>query len=515
LKIKKFDAQTEQEAIEKVKTELGLDALVLSIKTTKPKGMFAFMRNPHVEVMAAYDEKKFVPKPSVLPSVPPAALPKAQPEPAALAMPQPAATGEQDTAAQSRADEVERIVESIQAIQSLQGGFPANARSRPTPEPVALRATQPRLKALNALAQPTIQGILADPTMTENEHSYREISANAAIMSDTAGAGGAASTAPNLPPGDSKDTRISRQAERIRSLEKKLDNTEDMLANTMQRLSVAEHLHGRGAERKYDNNLLQIFYDTLCEQGVRSEIAEDLLSDVATYELHDLDVIVKVVYSKIVQMLGTAELVDVAAAKRGKPVTIAFIGPTGVGKTTTIAKLSSLFILGLNKSVGLITADTYRIAAVEQLKTYGEILGAPVMTAYNKADVANAVKKLSKTSEIVIMDTAGRSHKHKENVEELQDLLEAAPKAVKYLVLSTTTKCEDILSIIDMYAGFTDFNLIFTKLDETNCLGAILNACCISGKKVSYVTTGQNVPDDIEVMQPERIARALLGFGTI
>ena len=511
MKIKKFDARTEQEAIEKVKTELGMDALVLSIKTTKPKGMFAFMRNPLVEVMAAYDEKKFVPKPSILPQTTP-------PEQPALEL---SATRQApDAQAQSKAEQVERIVESIQAIQSLQGNIAAKGGSV-IPDPVASRAAQPRLQAVKASAQPTQQGILADPDMLTGQHNYKDMHTSAAIMADLAG-NHAAITAPIYEPAISDQalepnkTQINKQDEKIKLLEQKLNNTEDMLTTAMKLLNVGQYpMGGEGESRRYNNTLLQIFHNTLCEQGVDKDIAEELLSEAEEHELLDLDVIVTVVYSKIVRMLGTADLSDMERAKRGKPVTIAFIGPTGVGKTTTIAKLSSLFILGLNKSVGLITADTYRIAAVEQLKTYSEILGAPIITAYNKDDVAAAVKKLSKTCEIIIIDTAGRSHKHKENVEELRELLSATPKAIKYLVLSTTTKCEDILSIIELYSEITDFSMVFTKLDETNCLGSVLNACHKTGKRVAYVTTGQNVPDDIEVMQPEKIARALLGFGTI
>jgi len=512
LKIKKFDARTEQEAIEKVKEELGLDALVLSIKTTKPKGVFAFMRSPLVEVTAAYDEKKVAARTPLQAVIAPV---QTSEPPAAAVMPVvPQAAPAVHQPAQSQSEQVDRIVESIQAIQSLQGGM-AQARTSAKSEPVALRTTQPRMQAVNASAQPTQQGVLADPGMFSDKPSFASLSANAAITADSLGISLPVQSAPKAPALDQQEVKLKKQAEKIRSLEQKLYSTEDMLATTMQKLSVAQHTNNSISERKYDNNLLQILYNTLTEQGVDKAIAEELLADVEEYELLEVDVVVKVVYSKIVKMLGSAQLVDVESAKRGNPVTIAFIGPTGVGKTTTIAKLSSLFILGLNKKVGLITADTYRIAAVEQLKTYGEILGAPVMTAYNKADVTGAIKKLKNDCEIIIIDTAGRSHKHKENVDELQQLLSAAPKSVKYLVLSTTTKCEDILSIIDLYKDITDFHTIFTKLDETNCLGSILNACYVSGKKVSYVTTGQNVPDDIEVMQPEKIARALLGFGTI
>jgi len=507
VKIKKFDARTEQEAIEKVKAELGLDALVLSIKTTKPKGVFSFMRNPTVEVTAAYDEKKTalrpvigsdITTPAAAPLLPPLPLP--EPQGGQLIMD----SAYQDPA--SKMSEVDRIVESIQAIQSLQGGF-----------------SQAKQPAPKAAAMPTNQGALADLERTPGQMRYDNT--GAAVAADLLSSVPAfqntahtqAVTQSTTPKTDTSELKLRKQAEKIKTLEQKLHSTEDLLASTMQKLTVSQHASsiGPAAERKYDSNILQMFYNTLTEQGVTPEIAEELLTEAQQYELLDIDVAVKVIYGKIVKLLGTAQLIDAEGSKRDKPTIITFIGPTGVGKTTTIAKLSSLFILGMGKSVGMITADTYRIAAVEQLKTYSEILGAPIMTAYNKQDISDAIKKLRSKCDIIIIDTAGRSHKHKENVDELGQLLTAAPDSVKYLVLSTTTKCEDILSIINLYTNITDFNLIFTKLDETNCLGSILNACYTTGKKVSYVTTGQNVPDDIEVMQPEKIAKALLGFGTI
>jgi len=189
------------------------------------------------------------------------------------------------------------------------------------------------------------------------------------------------------------------------------------------------------------------------------------------------------------------------------------MGPTGVGKTTTIAKLSSVLSLNHNMKVGFITADTYRIAAVEQLKTYAEILGLDVRVVYSNDDIENSVDEMRILNDVILIDTAGRSHRNEDNVVELAGILNSLPDSRHYLVLSATTKCEDMLEIIHTYETVTDFDLIVTKLDETASLGSILNICYLTGKKISYVTFGQNVPDDIEVIKPDKIAMSLLGIG--
>ncbi len=259
--------------------------------------------------------------------------------------------------------------------------------------------------------------------------------------------------------------------------------------------------------RQYDNTMLQFFYERLVSQGVLPEIADILLQDIENIEdLDNLDInlIVKVVYNRIIKILGEPQILKVHKTERNYAKNVVFIGPTGVGKTTTIAKLSSQFIFKDKLNVGFITADTYRIAAVEQLKTYADILNSEVGEKINEFKVVN---------DVIFIDTAGRSHKNSDNLTELKSFLEAIPGAEIYLVLSITTKYEDLLSVIESYSKITHFKIIFTKLDETSALGSVLNICYETGKEISYATDGQNVPDDIDIIKPERIARELLGSG--
>lgn len=304
---------------------------------------------------------------------------------------------------------------------------------------------------------------------------------------------------------------MPKKEQKINELEKKLNDTEGLLDFVMNQLSASQALIS--GKRKYDSTLLQFFHENLLCQEVNEEIIEELLSDIDNVEnidSLDINLIVKIVYNRIIKILG--EPVPLNIEKKGEfAKLIAFIGPTGVGKTTTIAKLSSEFIINKGASVAFITADTYRIAAVEQLKVYAEILNCEVSVVYSPEDLQETVKTLRPIYDLVFVDTAGRSHKNKENVEELQEFLKELKDAEIYLVLSITTKYEDLIRIINTYAQIANFKIILTKLDETACLGSILNICHETGNSLSYVSMGQNVPNDLEIMQPAKIAKALLG----
>ncbi|MDR1665064.1 MAG: flagellar biosynthesis protein FlhF [Clostridiales bacterium] len=312
-----------------------------------------------------------------------------------------------------------------------------------------------------------------------------------------------------------KEVQLADQQQRIMSLENKLHMTEELLEKVVAQLNVAEQMARSPRSRKYENSLIQIFYESLLEQGVTPEIAEKLLEDVDAIdeqEKIDITLIVKIVYNTIMGILGEPNAIKTDnATEETQPVV--FMGPTGVGKTTTIAKLSSILFLNHNLRVGLITADTYRIAAVEQLKTYAEILGLEVQVVYGNDEIESSLAQMSPGNDVVLIDTAGRSHKNEGNISELKGLLDRIPDSKRYLVLSVTTKYDDLINIVNTYTAATDFDLIFTKLDETTTLGSILNICYLTERKVSYITFGQNVPDDIEIVKPDKLAKALLGLG--
>ena len=191
------------------------------------------------------------------------------------------------------------------------------------------------------------------------------------------------------------------------------------------------------------------------------------------------------------------------------PHVVALLGPTGVGKTTTIAKLAAYFSLQKGIRVSLITADTYRISAVEQLKTYAEIMGLQLEIVYAPQELGKALAKC-KGSQLVLLDTAGRSPKNQEQLEELQLLLSQVPQAEKHLVLSLTTCNRDALEIAKRFSVCAPDKVLFTKLDEASRCGVILNVLQQFPMKLSYVTNGQNVPDDLQIVSPAWLAKELL-----
>lgn len=189
---------------------------------------------------------------------------------------------------------------------------------------------------------------------------------------------------------------------------------------------------------------------------------------------------------------------------------IVFIGPTGVGKTTTLAKLAANMVLNEKKKVGMITSDTYRIAAVEQLKTYSEIINVPLSIIYSPSEISSAIQGY-KNEDVILVDTAGRSHKDQYQLMELKSLLKTSADFEIYLVISATTRFSDCIEIIKSYSFLDDYRLLFTKLDETSTLGLLLNVAYITKKPISYITTGQSVPDDIEIADKTKIIHSLLG----
>lgn len=305
------------------------------------------------------------------------------------------------------------------------------------------------------------------------------------------------------------------------AIEAKLDNLHNMLQNQI----VKEEVKGTDAqqeeqakEEKKNTNAnfksLKLIYSKLLESEMDEKYVNGIINDIETSikKEANLDSILASVYQKIILKLGEPESIKVGNKKK----VVFFVGPTGVGKTTTIAKLASEYKINQNKKVALITADVYRIAAVEQLNTYASILDVPVNVIYSPSEIVDNVKDLS-AYDIIMVDTAGRSHKNVEQRNELFEIVNNVKNAEfdididVFLVLSVTTKYRDLMNIANAYKELEGYKLLFTKLDETGTIGNIMNMRCYTGAPLSYITSGQNVPDDIELADVQKLAKMLLG----
>lgn len=257
---------------------------------------------------------------------------------------------------------------------------------------------------------------------------------------------------------------------------------------------------------------IRMIYETLLDNEVNERYVNQILDDVEKNlrGSASMDIILSNVYQKMVLKFGQPQKIELVP---GQPKIVFFIGPTGVGKTTTIAKVASRFKVDYGKKVAFLTADTYRIAAAEQLRTYANILDTPLTVIYSSEEMNAAIERV-KDYDLVLVDTAGFSYKNEDQRKDMRNLIESLDDKYEkdvYLVLSATTKYRDLMEIVDKYHEISDYKIIFTKLDETSSYGSLLNIRMYSGADVSYVTTGQNVPDDIEIFQSQKIVKQLLG----
>lgn len=398
MKVRQFRARTMQEALARVKAEMGREAVLLYTRRFRVGGLFGLFGQEMVEVTAAVDE------------------------------------GRAETAA-AGGPTIKRAVEPAPLVMAG-GAAAARAEAAGTVTPLAPRMAAPRSPS----------------------------------------------------PAD--------------GLETQLETVKEMVSQVIRRLDGNDLVDG------YPECLKQMF-NALVAAETETDLAKEIVARIADLTKRaefDNEGAIRILGTYLERMFGRAEPIDAAAGRR----VCALIGPTGVGKTTTIAKLAANFALIEKRKVALITADTYRIAAVEQLKTYGDIIGVPVEVVFTPKELKTAVE-MHRDADVILIDTAGRSHRNEMQLSELKAFLDAGTPSETYLVIAVNTSLRDAREIMRCYEKVGFDRLIFTKLDETSHFGLMLNLTAQARKPMSYFTTGQNVPDDIEVANPRRIARLILG----
>lgn len=296
---------------------------------------------------------------------------------------------------------------------------------------------------------------------------------------------------PHVPPHPGPDSILHRELKELKDLMSTMVNQkqrEDFLSNNKTLSELQEMMVSIGIDENLSYKVLQ-------------SLSERLSSE----EANDRSVIVNHLKEFIMKQVSVAEIVENGHG----PKVVMFVGPTGVGKTTTIAKLAAINAIKKKKKVALVTLDTYRIAAVEQLKVYARIMGIPVHVVANHGDFAKTVAGI-KGADLIFVDTAGRGQKDKTHMEELRRIFDTGITLETHLVLSATAKEKDMMDVIRRFKNTQVDRLLFTKLDETTTYGGIFNAIVVFRKPVSYLTTGQRVPEDIEPATPLRVAKMIL-----
>ena len=452
MKVKRFVGDTAQEAMQKVKAELGRDAIIISSRKVRKSGIIGFFSKPIVEVVATIDADYGQPpkKPSLGNQV------------GAIKF-----NGNENKGSSTVNNTYNFKAELTSKLgqEAIDSGNISDEKIREAldaiagKEPKTPATYQPPSVQLNNTVQAPTQFGSAKPTGAQGSAQY--------------------------------DTK--KEIDELKTI---VSRIYDAVKDTYEDKNFSDSV------KKY----LNILESNEVEKSILNEIREKIIETLDT-EKQNSETMVRNAFVKILS--GYFKDPQPFAFNGDKKV-LMFIGPTGVGKTTTLAKLAANMVLTEKKKVGLITSDTYRIAAVEQLKTYSEIIGVPLSIIYSPNEIQKSISSYG-DKEIIMVDTAGRSHKDKYQLVELKSLLSSSGNYETYLVISATTKFSDCIDIIKSYNFLEDYKLIFTKLDETNSLGLLLNVAYVTGKSVSYVTTGQSVPDDIEIADNGKIINCLLG----
>lgn len=311
-------------------------------------------------------------------------------------------------------------------------------------------------------------------------------------------------------------TETSEKRDTNSAIEEKLDSLQSLLEQQLQKPGEEKEEKEEAAappkEESETDKFMRLLHDTMLENEVDEKYAQEIIEEIELVNKPNIpfDYALANIYQKMILKFGKPSGIE--PAENGIKL-VFFIGPTGVGKTTTIAKIASKFRVDEKKKVALLTADTYRIAAAEQLRTYANILEVPFRVIYTVEEISKALEDF-RDYDYIMIDTAGHSHQNSTQKDNMCNIIHSVDDKVEkevHLVLSATTKYRDLISIADSYKEMADYKLIFTKLDETTTLGNLLNLRLYTGASLSYVTHGQNVPDDIEDFNPQKTVKRLLG----
>lgn len=499
MQVKKFEAPTIQEALDTIKRELGPEAIIL--QTKKHKRGFGLMSKDSVEVTAAVSERS---------------LHKKQAVESKLKEPVKQSLGKMPS--QRQADFIEKYGERpaqrnssgidphlerasraaqdrVEMSQRSAGAMAAGSARVATPP-----KAPPRAPVAQQYAQATSQHASAAQVTSPSPVITTKITATRYIDIDEPQAAPHAAANPN------KLSQKMSVEEEVRYLKRMIEEMKD--SQDARDFSGTSAQASRGSA--LDAPAMQDAFDHLIINGLDKRLALNLVKS-AAFELGDdraqnPDDLLDQIAAEIMRQ---TEISTPLPAKGGASSLIALVGPTGVGKTTTIAKIASDALLRRGLKVGMINLDSYKVAAFDQLGTYAKILNVPFRSVATADELKTAIHDF-RSLDLVLIDTTGRSQRDPESLKEMQNILQSVPEIRTQVVLSATTRDGELYDMASRFAIFRPLGIIVSKLDEATIYGSIFNVSQKAKLPLLYFTTGQRVPEDIEEATPERVAALVL-----
>ena len=499
MQIKSFKAPTLKEAMANVKSELGVDAVILHTNKIKKGGILGFHAKEIVEVIAAIEDEPVVKEQKSVMDTGAASEAVLQAAAAARATrnsaPEPQPTGNFTP---------RNMVSQYQTAGTIEAISHAMAQNTPSPTFGEVLASVNRAQeqagqpVVNEQAAPVAPAVDMNPDIEQpvvKEEPVEPVSvAEEKLVS-------AESDVEQLTP--EKEVETASEDATV------LDVKEQEILDLQNQLEEMKSMLVEMSRNKDEAGGIPNLQRAMEAQGISQHVLEDMISKLNGTEILAPQNSIKALKALEKYVRKAIRIANGITLYSDKPKIVALIGPTGVGKTTTLAKIAAKFVLEEGAKVALITADTYRISAVEQLKTYSDILGLPLEIVYNPQALQEAIEK-HRDKQLILLDTAGRSQYNAYQMKELSELLNIDADIEKHLVMSATTKTSDGLELLDNFSLCKPDRVIFTKVDETKTHGIILNILHRRKAALSYLTNGQSVPDDIEPASIEKLAELLL-----
>jgi flagellar biosynthesis protein FlhF len=438
-----FQAGNMAEALQMVKTELGPDAMIISSRREKRKGILGLFSKPVFRVTATSGSR------------PVRRYPVESDE----------ANQGETTRDEFRRSMLEPLARELRELRERVDALALQddpRRKEPTEHPSP------------AVMEKENLGPVRDFTVPELSPSARQ-DLKKMLVDSVLGASETASTVSFPVPLPAKETRVVVE-----------DRERESDAGPLSRISAALHDAGVG------------------ESAIVALVHQVKTSENQGDAVEDLGKKLKDAIESTVKCSGPIKL------KKSGPRIVALVGPTGVGKTTTIAKLAALYTVGRKAKIALVTIDTFRVGAVEQLKTYSRIMGVPLEVASTPKELEKALA-LHEDKDLVLIDTVGRSPKDHETIDNLREMLRSSSSIETHLCVAATTRERELRSIVESFSVLPIKRLLFTKLDESSSFGAIINLHLEKKLPLSYFTKGQRVPEDIEPATGKKVADLVLG----